>query len=73
MDELSYAKLGFSIVLYIECIALGLAPQRWVRCRKSERFLSLWNAFCGGMLLAVACVNLIPISGKLFYTYRFNQ
>jgi len=72
MDEISYAKLGFSVVLYIECITLGLAPKRWESLRESGRFLSLWNAFCGGLLLAVAVVNLIPISGKLFYTHEFH-
>ena len=56
----------FLLVLMILCVALGVIPKHWSRCRENEAALSFINSFAAGIFLAIATVHLMPKSVEIY-------
>ena len=65
-------KLIFIAVIFLESALFGIIPQRWAKCRKNDKVLSIANAFSGGVFLAIAFVHIIPETARLYYQYQFE-
>ena len=63
------AKILWLFIMFAICY-FGILPKAWPKCRDSQTFLSLLNAYAGGIFLAVAFMHIAPHSIHAFDRYR---
>lgn len=61
------------LVLMILCVALGVIPKQWSRCRENEAALSFINSFAAGVFLAITIVHLMPKSVEIYETWAAEE
>lgn len=55
-----YLKIGFIFVVFGIALLFGILPAKIKSCGRNPRFMSMANAFSGGLFLAIALVHILP-------------
>jgi solute carrier family 39 (zinc transporter), member 1/2/3 len=53
-------KCCFIPVIFLVALGFGILPAKVESCGKNPKFMSLANAFSGGLFLAIALVHILP-------------
>jgi zinc transporter 1/2/3 len=53
-------KFGFAFIIFVVAVVAGILPAKVKSCGKNKTFMSLANAFSGGLFLAIALVHVLP-------------
>ena len=53
-------KIVVIFVIFGVAVLAGILPIKVKRCRESKTFMSMANAFSGGLFLAIALVHILP-------------
>ena len=62
----------FKIIMLLAmffCIAAGLVPKVWSKCRDSENALSLLNCFSAGIFLGMSLIHMMPEAAERYQTW----
>jgi len=63
LEELRAArniKIIFVFIIFAIGLGSGILPAKVPRCGKNKKFMSMANAFSGGLFLAIALVHVLP-------------
>ena len=61
------------LVCMIVCVAFGLIPKLWGKCRDSENTLSLLNCFSAGIFLGMSLIHMMPESNEIYLIWAKNE
>jgi zinc transporter 1/2/3 len=53
-------KITFIFVIFGVALLFGILPAKIKSCGRNPRFMSMANAFSGGLFLAIALVHILP-------------
>jgi preprotein translocase subunit SecY len=53
-------KIVFIFVIFGIALFFGVLPAKVKRCGRNPKFMSMANAFSGGLFLAIALVHILP-------------
>lgn len=53
-------KIVFIVLVFFIALVFGIVPAKVKRSGRNRTFMSLANAFSGGLFLAIALVHLLP-------------
>ena len=53
-------KICFIFIIFAVAVVAGLLPAKVKSCGKNKTFMSMANAFSGGLFLAIALVHVLP-------------
>lgn len=53
-------KIIFVFIIFAIGLGSGVLPAKVPRCGKNKKFMSMANAFSGGLFLAIALVHVLP-------------
>ncbi len=53
-------KLVFIPVIFCVALGFGVLPAKVKRCGQNPKFMSMANAFSGGLFLAIALIHILP-------------
>ena len=59
-DGVTWLKIAFIIVIFLEALISGMVPTWWSECRESPKILGIANSFAGGVFLAIALMHITP-------------
>ena len=53
-------KIVFIFIIFGVALVAGVLPAKVQSCGKNKKFMSMANAFSGGLFLAIALVHVLP-------------
>ena len=53
-------KIVFIFVIFAISLVFGILPAKVKKCGRNPKFMSMANAFSGGLFLAIALVHILP-------------
>ena len=53
-------KIVFIFVIFAISLVFGILPAKVKKCGRNPKFMSIANAFSGGLFLAIALVHILP-------------
>lgn len=66
-------KIGFIFLVWAIALFFGVLPAKVKSCGRNPKFMSMANAFSGGLFLAIALVHILPDVVKDFDEYNEEQ
>ena len=57
----------------IVCVAFGLIPKLWGKCRDSENTLSLLNCFSAGIFLGMSLIHMMPEAAHIYEIWAAEE
>ena len=53
-------KIAFIFAIFLIALVFGILPAKVKSCGRNPKFISMANAFSGGLFLAIALVHILP-------------
>ena len=60
VESVTWLKIGFIVVAFVEAILAGIIPVKSKKFRESPKVLGIANAFSGGVFIAIALMHIMP-------------
>jgi solute carrier family 39 (zinc transporter), member 1/2/3 len=59
-NTVRFLKILFIFIIFGVALVAGVLPSKVKSCGKNKKFMSMANAFSGGLFLAIALVHVLP-------------